>query len=48
MSLFFANKDYYPQLQVQPDQQFPSETAKSFIAKLGKVHTKLKQTIAEV
>jgi len=42
LSLFFANKGYHPQLQLQLDQQLPSEGMRPFLAELEGVHSRLK------
>jgi len=48
MSPFFANKRYYPDLQVQTIRELLSQTAKTFIANLEEIHRELKRAIAEV
>jgi len=46
MSLFFANKSYYPSLQVQTTCEITFSLAKTFVANLKNTYLKLKQAIA--
>jgi len=39
---FFANKGYYPSIQVQTIWELISQSAKNFVANLEKTHTELK------
>jgi len=48
MSSFFANKGYYPSLQVQITREPVSIPAKKFVADLTDTHTRLKQAIVKV
>jgi len=44
-SLFFTNKGYYLQLQIQTDLENLFETLRPYLAKLEVVHKKLKRNI---
>jgi len=44
---FFANKSYYPSIQIQMIQELASQLAKIFMANLEKTHIKLKQAITK-
>jgi len=46
--LFFANKDYYPSLQVWTAHELSSQSAKKFVVDLEIMHMKLKWAIAKV
>jgi len=48
MSPFYANKGYYPRLQILTYPGLPSQPAAPFVADLEEVHTKLKLAIREV
>ena len=45
--LFFTNKDYYPCLDIQPNQALLSNAAQDYSANLEEIHTQLKQLIAD-
>jgi len=45
--LFFANKGYYPSLQVQTAHELSLQSAKKFIADLETTHMELKQAITK-
>src|SRR5258708_18410747 len=47
VSLFFANKGYYPSIAAEPDIQVSSTGAQCFIADLDDLHVELKQSIAK-
>jgi len=48
LSPFFANKGYYPSLQVWTAHELSSQSAEKFVVDLETMHIELKQAIAEV
>ena len=47
ISPFFANKGYHPQLQIQTNTEWVTESSKPYLAQLEAVHKELKKNIAE-
>ena len=47
ISLFFANKGYYPNLTIHPEHNLASTHAKDLAVNLDKLHQELKTTITK-